>query len=263
MCILAIPILAVPAYATNVSTSDDEAYHNKALEYFASWTNTWLNTNDFLAEIAAYCHTFYLKLTSILDHLDSWNENIFQDFWAKMAAWLLVFWDGNETLGVTGILPTINQGFSTVSGVLGTLDATVSKGFSQLFQSFVVPVRSTLYDIRSDTSSILGEFLTFIDSITERFDELLSYFRVDSKPSEDFKDKTDEITNGMETIPDITYPDFEDIDIDFTDIYTGNSIFILSDFFGTFFNGNSVYLYFLMTLVFTFALMSFVLFGKR
>lgn len=263
MCILAIPILAVPAYATNVSTSDDEAYHNKALEYFAAWTNTWLNTNDFLAEIAAYCHTFYLKLTSILDHLDAWNENIFQDFWAKMAAWLLVFWDGNESLGVTGILPTINQGFSTVSGVLGVLDVSVNKVSSTIESWFRRFEQFWMQAINSNVASIRSTLLTFVDSITERFDELLSYFRVDSKPSEDFKDKTDDITSGMETMPDVTYPDFEEIDTEFTGIYTGNSIGIISEFFIPFFGGNSLYLYYLMTLVFTFALMSFVLFGKR
>lgn len=263
VCILAIPILAVPAYATNVSTSDDTEYHSKVLEYLDSFLNTISKIAEDTYGTFAYVRTIFTKLGSILDHLDAWNENIFQDFWAKLAAWLLVFWEGNENLGVTGILPTINQGFSTVSGVLGVLDVSVNNVTSTIDKWFSRFDKIWMQAINSNVASIRSTLLTFVDSITERLDELLSFFRVDSKPSEDFKDKTDDITNGMDTMPDVTYPDFEDIDIEFADIYTGNSIFILSDFFGVFFNGNSVYLYFLMTLVFTFSLMSFVLFGKR
>lgn len=263
VCILAIPILAVPAHATNVTTSDDEAFHNKVIEYYVSWTNTFGLIAGDVAEIAAYVRNFLGKIGNIFTLLDTWNTDIFENFWAKMAAWLLVFWNGDEDLGVTGILPTINQGFSTVSGVLGTLDATVSKFQSTVVGWFQRYEQFYMVQITSNVASIRSNFLTFVDSITERFDELLSYFRVDSKPSEDFKDKTDDITNGMETMPEVTYPDFEEIDTDFTGIYTGNSIQILTEFFYQYFSGNSIYLYYLMTLVFTFALMSFVLFGKR
>lgn len=266
VCILAIPILAVPAYATNVTTGDSE-FQNSVLTYlhdiYYALYDIWHGSTDSVSAIFAYCQLTYKKVLGIFEHIDTWNTDIFENFWAKMAAWLLVFWNGDEDLGVTGILPTINQGFSTVSGVLGTLDATVSKFQSTVVGWFQRWEQYYMVQITSNVASIRSTFLTFVDSITERFDELLSYFRVDSKPSEDFKDKTDDITNGMETMPEVTYPDFEEIDTDFTGIYTGNSIQILADFFCQYFSGNSTYLYYLMTLVFTFALMSFVLFGKR
>lgn len=267
VCILAIPILAVPVYATNVTTDDDTEFHNSVITWLKNiyqlLEDMFLDQDYSIPGIWAYCRSTYIQVCAILDHLDTWNTDIFENFWAKMAAWLLVFWNGDEDLGVTGILPTINQGFSTVSGVLGVLDVSVNNVSSTIENWFRRFEQYWMQSINANVASIRSTLLIFVDSITERFDELLSYFRVDSKPSEDFKDKTDDITNDMETMPDVTYPDFEEIDTDFTGIYTGNSIQILTDFFYQFFSGNSIYLYYLMTLVFTFALMSFVLFGKR
>lgn len=267
VCILAIPILAVPVSATDYN-DQPHTWTNQDNEFVMSYLDliyqrVWNIYKEMTSSTTGYIYLIKSYLAAMDNFMSDWNDNIFENFWAKMAAWLLVFWNGDEDLGVTGILPTINQGFSTVSGVLGTLDATVSKFQSNFVEWFQRYERYWLSPINSNVASIRSTFLTFVDSITERFDELLSYFRVDSKPSEDFKDKTDDITNGMETMPDVTYPDFEEIDTDFTGIYTGNSIQILTDFFYQFFSGNSLYLYYLMTLVFTFALMSFVLFGKR
>lgn len=251
VCILAIPIVAVPAYATNVSTSDDEAYHNKVLEYFAAWTNTWLNTNDYLGEIAAYCHAFYAKLDSMLSYFNTWNSDIFENFWAKMAAWLLVFWNGDEDLGVTGILPTINQGFSTVSGVLGTLDSTVNKLLSGIQGQ-----------INTLLNAYLGPIRNYVSTIPSKIDSLIDVIRGDTSQSDDFKDKTDDITNGMEDMPEVTYPDFEQVDTDISSLLPVSPTSSIQSFFGLFFDSGT-YLYFVWTLVFTFSLMSFVLFGKR
>lgn len=131
VCILAIPILAVPVSATDYNDQEHVWTNgdNESLMTYLDlvYQRVWAIYKELTSSTTGYIFQIKSYLAALDNFISDWNDTIFQDFWAKMAAWLLVFWEGNESLGVTGILPTINQGFSTVSGVLGVLDVSVNK----------------------------------------------------------------------------------------------------------------------------------------
>lgn len=283
VCILAIPIVAVPASATNVTTTTDAKLDSTQYNGIVSILDKIREYLYFIKAgtdtIMAWCSKIHESVsslqTSITDHL--------ANYWAKMAAWLLVFWNGDEDLGVTGLLPTINQGYSTISGVLGTLDATVDKGIvklysrlgsiSDLISSFDTSVSeafSTITDKVSSIYALCGQHLGAIrqytmqtvNAVKDGFKDLIDLVRGDSTAGDDFKDKTDDITDSLNPEYDVTYPKYDDVDIDLPSLLPENPTGTISTFFQFFFSSDT-YLYFVWTLVFTFSLMSFVLFGKR
>lgn len=267
VCILAIPILVVPASAATTQDVVDAIYD------VGDWiddglTSLWSAVN----KLGDYLDEIDVTVLNIEEYLEKWNTEIFDSFWFRLETFFEAFWYGwqGDTFSITGIIPTINAGYSTITGQLGLIYTWCGN-----FADSVTIWLNDIYDNMDYWWSEVGENISYWVERTSRGVEdvgqtIANYFEKllngdpdynPQRPDEEIRDDKDNVDDAQDILDSVTYPDYNDIDIDLDSQLPGTSQGYLTDFFGAFFA--SQYIYIVFFLAFSFALVSFVIFGKR
>lgn len=238
VCILAIPILVVPASAT--TTDNSEAYLERLVEYFTEKANTGTGmTPEWLRDFSSTMGTYFNRLqTAVTEAINDFNTD-FDQF----------------VLGLGNLLNSIE------ANLLERLDS-IKTGIVDIYQA----ITTTLFSFLNEISLRVGNILTEVGSIGDKLNEIINGDETQQEEADDFQNQiateNTEMEEAVDQIEQATIPDYEGIDTDFNDILSFGSVQL------RFINAikaifQSELLKTVFVLAFTLALLSYCFFGKR
>lgn len=257
VCILAIPILVVPASATGYYTGE---YDYSIYQYLVRLTDVFIKgISDTLDSIDGWCDTLWQEIR---------NQRIWQE----------------TTLG--SALDTINNNLIAINTNIDLWISAQTEEISSwleaqynLFDGFVTEVFFGFWEDWADTiadfkSTVESWFISVLTEVNDFKNNALEYLRqlVNGSPereqdAEDFSDavstESTEFQENMDAIEDWTHPDYEaDFDPSVDEITGGEDTTLYTDALGYILGETSIFPV-LLFMAFSFSTISFVVFGKR
>lgn len=259
VCILAIPILIIPASAYEIDGITYDSYGSYLEQCIIdSLNDIRVSFSDKLDDISISLENIHdgitLTLEATLEHISGLVNGLWGDV-VRIYDWI------TDTL--YNALDTINDNI----GALGT-------NISLYFKAQTETLSDWLENILDSVNGTWNAFLVWwedwgerIDSIREKLDTLINGSDDNAQKSEDFENQVStESTEFQENLDDIqewTNPDYEsDFDPSVEGITGGTDIGLYTDGLGTLFEIQPIFPLFLF-MAFSFSAISFVVFGKR
>lgn len=280
VCILAIPIfvvsMATPAYAYSTLYEEHMIENVQNIYTIIQQWYIQLLRGGWYTAVSDWLDDIDLYVVSIYDRLVEWTEETFA---TKLYIVLDMFFSGNENLEQPGLIPTlINQfnGLSTAFNVyISNLETTMVSWFdmacnwlSQIDANIISFWEDIVSNVQSFQTSMETWWTTLDTKMKTVLSNLSSIAKGDNTSLKEFDSNETMIDNekteyaeNMGIVQEATRPEYEDVDTDLNAQLPGTSQGYATDFFAAFFA--SQYIYIVFFLAFSFALISFVIFGKR
>ena len=242
VCILAIPIFAVPASATGYYTGE---YDYGIYQYLIRLTDVFIKSID-----------------NTLDSIDGWCDTLWQEIrnsstWMQITLWSaldtinsnLIALDNNVTLWLEGILTSLIDLFD---GIYQHLD-----GWVEVFFSWWDAFEIWMTDLWTEINTFRLDAVYYLQSLLFGSPE-------EEQASDQFEDQAStevtEFEENMDILDEWTKPDYEsDFDPSVDAITDGENIADYTDMLGAVIAEFTPVLF----MSFAFSLIAFVVFGKR
>lgn len=256
VCILAIPILVVPASATGYYTGD---YDYSIYQYLVRLTDVFVKgMSDTLDSIDGWCDTLWQEIrnqrvwqeVTLGSALDTINNNIIAfnsnvDLWIEAQTELLVGWLEVIDTNITGFVEVFFVFWEDWTDKIADFKTTVELWFSEVW--------STVNDFKNNALEYLRQLVNGSPEQEQNANDF----------GEIADDQFDEFFDNKEVIDDWTRPDYEsDFDPSVEGITDGMDIGEYTSALYVFFD-ISAYLTTILFMAFSFSVISFVVFGKR
>lgn len=257
VCILAIPILVVPASATGYYTGE---YDYSIYQYLVRLTDVFIKgISDTLDSIDGWCDTLWQEIrnqriwqeTTLGSALDTINNN-------------LISFNSNVDLWIEAQTEAIS---SWLEAHYNQFDAFVTEGFFAFWEDWSDKIADFKLSVETWFSSVVSEVADFKSNALEYLRQLVNGSPEREQDAEDFSDavstESTEFQENMDAIEDWTHPDYEaDFDPSVDEITGGEDISLYTDGLALITSGSMIFPV-LLFMAFSFSVISFVVFGKR
>lgn len=267
VCILAIPIMVVPASATTL----EDIYNNQ--DYWFNQLGGWLGTmgsdfNYWFQTIRNEIVDVYNLMLEQHDSLGEWLGTLGADILDSLSY---------ESTQISDLHTALKDWFDYLYITMTTQYGYMIDAFQYEFDQFRINLNNHMDYLNNRLNTLfsaLHDHITFwfgkleawftnqTSSIVNAIDRLLN---ADSGAADDFQNQTStdatEFDENMDIIQDVTRPTIEDIELDVDKEIPDGEITKVGELLGIFLKNQYIYIVFFVA--FTFSLVSYGIFGKR